>query len=115
MKLEKIAPENTPAKRHYPNDTCYRVIDAPQGWCVVFIDHTIPDPFSQGYRVNGGAYFTGPEGRTEFVDYYGSKEEIDKVRERIYKRFFAASFEERAEERAEIYRRIAEIIEEEEK
>lgn len=115
MKLEKIEPENTPAGRHYPNDACYRVIDAPQGWRVVFIDHPIPDPFAQGYRVNGGAYFTAPEGRTEFVDYYGPNEEIAEVRERIYSRFFAATYEERAEDRAAEYRKIAEIIEEGEK
>lgn len=116
MKLEKIAPENTPAKRNYPNEEYYHVIDPPPGWYVTFGEYIIVNPFRPGYIVHGIAYFSSREYMLVFrVPYGACSEVIDAERERVYTDFFATPPEEREKKVAKILYTPSKLVEVEEK
>lgn len=115
MILENFVPDRPFSERPGPKKTYFRVIDAPEQWSVVFEEYKIMDPSRPGCIIHGFAYFAGKNGEIFREDYNCREENIDKVRERVYMRGTNSTQEERDAERAEIYRRIAKIIEEEEK
>lgn len=115
MKLESFVPEFPFSSRPGPKKTYFRVVNAPEQWCVVFEEYKTIDHSRPGCIIHGFAYFAGPKGEIFWEDYNCREENIDKVRERVYTRGTNSTPEERDAERAEIYRLIAEIIEEDEK